>query len=137
MNLRQEALAALKQTEILGEDENYVCTFVDAGSSIAGMLKELRSDPQCSRIYIDRLLKEFRLIVGETNLGLQLLVEPLSNRVLEILQLLDTSMTSNEVAEALYIAVSTVRVHIKHIYAKLGVSRRFEAVRRAKELGLI
>ena len=137
MNLRQEALAALKQTEILGEDENYMRTFIDAGSSIAGMLKELRSDPQCSRIYIDRLLKEFRLIVGETNLGLQLLVEPLSNRVLEILQLLDTSMTSNEVAEALYIAVSTVRVHIKHIYAKLGVSRRFEAVRRAKELGLI
>jgi ATP/maltotriose-dependent transcriptional regulator MalT len=46
-------------------------------------------------------------------------------------------MTSNEIAEMLVIAVSTVRVHIKHIYAKLEVNRRFEAVQRAKELGLI
>jgi LuxR family maltose regulon positive regulatory protein len=46
-------------------------------------------------------------------------------------------MTSNEIAEMLVIAVSTVRVHIKHIYAKLGVNRRFEAIERARELGLL
>ena len=64
-------------------------------------------------------------------------VEPLSEREMEVLSLLDSSLTRYEIAECLYIAVSTARVHIKHIYAKLGVSRRFDAVQRARDLGLL
>ena len=65
------------------------------------------------------------------------LVEPLTDREMDVLRLLETSMTSNEIAEVLHIAVSTARVHIKHIYAKMGVSRRFEAVAKAKEIQIL
>jgi len=137
LNLHQDALAALKQALMLGEGENFVRAIIDAGGSIAQMLSELRFDPQSSQVYVDKLIAEIPKINGKANVDLPPLIEPLSNRELEVLQLLDTSMTSNEVAEALFIAVSTVRVHIKHIYAKLGVGRRFEAIQRAKELRLI
>ena len=137
LNLHQDALDALKKAVLLGEDENFVRAIIDAGSSNAKMLSELRFDPQCPQVYVDKLIAGIPQINGKTNADLPSLIEPLSNRELEVLQLLDTSMTSNEVAEALFIAVSTVRVHIKHIYAKLGVSRRFEAIQRAKELRLI
>ncbi|MRR31825.1 response regulator transcription factor, partial [bacterium] len=65
------------------------------------------------------------------------MVESLSERELEVLRMLETSMDSNEIAGKLFIAVSTVRTHIKKIYAKLGVSRRMEAIQRARELGLL
>jgi LuxR family maltose regulon positive regulatory protein len=63
--------------------------------------------------------------------------EPLTDREVEVLRLLATSMTSNEIAAELYIAPSTARTHIKNIYSKLSVNRRMEAVHRAKELGVI
>jgi ATP/maltotriose-dependent transcriptional regulator MalT len=65
------------------------------------------------------------------------LVEPLSQRELEVLRLLAAGLSSTEVATELTISVSTARTHIKNIYGKLGVHRRLEAVERAKELGLV
>jgi LuxR family transcriptional regulator, maltose regulon positive regulatory protein len=65
------------------------------------------------------------------------LVEPLSERELEVLRLLAAGMSNPEIAEHLYIAVSTVRSHCKNIYGKLGVGRRWDAVQRGNELGLI
>jgi LuxR family maltose regulon positive regulatory protein len=61
----------------------------------------------------------------------------LSERELEVLRLLESSMNTPEIARELYISVGTVRTHIKNIYCKLDVNRRMEAVRRARELGLI
>jgi LuxR family maltose regulon positive regulatory protein len=65
------------------------------------------------------------------------LADPLSDRELEVLRLLPTYLTSSEIADQLYIAPSTVRSHIKHIYSKLQVHGRAEAVQRAEELALI
>lgn len=62
---------------------------------------------------------------------------PLSDRELEILRFLPTSLTSTEIAQELYISPNTVRFHIKNIYSKLGVHQRTEAVERARDLGLI
>jgi LuxR family maltose regulon positive regulatory protein len=56
---------------------------------------------------------------------------------MEVLMLLPTKMTAAEMADNLIVAKSTVDTHIKHIYSKLGVNRRMEAVQRAKELGLL
>ena len=67
----------------------------------------------------------------------QALVDPLSERELEVLRFLPSKLTAPEIADLLYVAESTVRTHIKHIYSKLNVNRRFEAVERAKELGLL
>ena len=65
------------------------------------------------------------------------LLEPLSDREMEVLMLLPTKMTAAEMAEKLIVAKSTIDTHIKHIYSKLGVNRRMEAIQRAKELGLL
>jgi len=64
-------------------------------------------------------------------------VEPLSERELEVLQLLSTSLPTPDIAGELFISVSTVRTHIKNIYGKLNVHNRIGAVERARELGLL
>jgi LuxR family maltose regulon positive regulatory protein len=64
------------------------------------------------------------------------LVEPLSEREKEILHLLATDLTVPEIAAHLHIAVSTVRSHVKSIYGKLDVHSRYEAVSKAKDLGV-
>ena len=65
------------------------------------------------------------------------LIEPLSERELEILRSLVSELPVPEIAGRYHIAVSTLRTHIRNIYAKLGVHSRFEAVTRAKELKLL
>ena len=64
-------------------------------------------------------------------------VDPLTERELEILRLLPTSLSTVEMAEQLIVAPSTVRTHIKSIYSKLQVNRRVDAVKRAGELKLL
>lgn len=65
------------------------------------------------------------------------LIEPLSEREIEVLRLLRSELSAQEIANHLHISVSTVRTHNKNIYGKLGVHSRFEAVSKAKDLDLI
>jgi LuxR family maltose regulon positive regulatory protein len=65
------------------------------------------------------------------------LVEPLSERELEVLALVAQGLSNREIAERLFITVGTVKTHAHNIYGKLGVNRRTEAVARAQELGLV
>jgi LuxR family maltose regulon positive regulatory protein len=65
------------------------------------------------------------------------LIEPLSDRELEVLRLIAAGLSNREIAEELVIAVGTVKRHINHIYGKLGVHSRTQAVARAGELGLL
>jgi LuxR family maltose regulon positive regulatory protein len=67
----------------------------------------------------------------------QPLVDPLSERELEVLRLLHGDLDGPEIAGHLFVSVNTVRTHTKNIYAKLGVNSRRAAVRRATELGLL
>ena len=65
------------------------------------------------------------------------LLEPLSERELQVLRLLDSAMTSEEIAGELFVSVYTIRTHIRNIYGKLDVHRRIEAIQKARNLGLI
>jgi LuxR family maltose regulon positive regulatory protein len=65
------------------------------------------------------------------------LVEPLTERELQVLRLMATDLTSPEMAEALFVSTNTVRTHIQHIYQKLDAHSRHEAVLRAQELGIL
>ena len=65
------------------------------------------------------------------------LIEPLSERELEILLLIAEGLSNREIADRLVIAVSTVKSHINAIYGKLGTHRRMQAVVVARELGLL
>ena len=65
------------------------------------------------------------------------LVEPLSERELEVLRLIAEGLTNPEVATRLFLSPNTVKVHARNIYGKLGVSNRTQAVARARSLGLL
>ena len=67
----------------------------------------------------------------------QPLIEPLSERELEVLRLLDSDLDGPDIARELTVSLPTVRTHTRNIYAKLGVNSRRAAVRRAAELGLL
>ena len=69
--------------------------------------------------------------------SLKLLIEPLSERELEVLRLLGTELTGPEIARKLMVSLNTMRTHTKNIYNKLGVNNRRMAVRRAEELDLL
>jgi LuxR family maltose regulon positive regulatory protein len=65
------------------------------------------------------------------------LVEPLSQRELEVLKLIAQGLSNREISERLFLALDTVKGHNRRIYGKLQVQRRTEAVARARELGLL
>jgi LuxR family maltose regulon positive regulatory protein len=64
------------------------------------------------------------------------LIEPLSERELEVLGLVVAGLTNREIAEKLFISVGTVKTHTHHIYGKLGVNSRPRAIARVRELNL-
>jgi LuxR family maltose regulon positive regulatory protein len=67
----------------------------------------------------------------------QSLIDPLTNREIEILTLIAAGLKNKEIAEQLVISLNTVLYHIKNIYSKLGVNKRTLAIAKAKELNLI
>jgi LuxR family transcriptional regulator, maltose regulon positive regulatory protein len=90
--------------------------------------------------YVSQLLAAFDGLEKESQpsaLNPQSLVEPLSERELEVLQLVAEGFSNREIAERLYLALPTVKGHNRNIYSKLQVNRRTEAVARARALGLV
>jgi ATP/maltotriose-dependent transcriptional regulator MalT len=73
----------------------------------------------------------------EAKISPQGLVEPLSPRELEVLQLIAEGCSNREIGQRLYLALDTVKGHNRNIYGKLGVHRRTEAIVRANELGIL
>ncbi len=88
-----------------------------------------------ARNYVRRLLAAVSETEHDSPIE-QALIEPLSERELEVLRLLGTDLGGPEIARELVVSLNTVRTHTKNIYAKLGVTNRRAAVRRAAELGL-
>jgi LuxR family maltose regulon positive regulatory protein len=76
-------------------------------------------------------------IKTQTTPTIRFLIEPLSERELEILQLIARGLSNQEISRKLFLALSTVKGHNRNIFAKLDVQRRTEAVARARELGLL
>ena len=101
----------------------------DYAEQAAGSLPE--------RLRAEDVRRRCRARLSLTLLSLQPLIEPLSQRELEVLRLFKTELSGPEIARELVIALSTVRTHTKSIYSKLNVNNRRAAVKRAAELGLI
>ncbi|OQY18768.1 MAG: hypothetical protein B6I34_10295 [Anaerolineaceae bacterium 4572_32.1] len=140
-----QALAALERALSLAEPEGYVRVFVDEGEPMAALLRQAAARGIAVE-YVAKLLavlemkgerRMTKLPPSSSVVRPSSLVEPLSERELEVLRLLTTHLSSTEMAEELYISVNTVRHHIKSIYSKLNVHRRADAVGRAKELELL
>ena len=73
----------------------------------------------------------YGIVVGPTD------ATGLTEREVEVLRLLATTLRGPEIARQLFVSVNTLRTHTKHIFTKLAVNNRQEAVRRARELGII
>jgi LuxR family maltose regulon positive regulatory protein len=130
----------------LAEPEGFVRTFIDEGEPIASLLQEAARRgpaPQYASRLIAVLEESARPGPAISAGPIQAmpragpLAEPLTEREVEVLRLLRTSMTTPEIAAELGIAPSTVRTFVKHVYGKLGVHRRLDAIDRAAELGIL
>jgi LuxR family maltose regulon positive regulatory protein len=129
------ALTSLARAVALAEPEGYVRIFIDEGPPMAALLK-LAAKPRNASSYVRRLLAAVVTVEGLSTVG-QPLIEPLSERELEVLRLLGSELDGPDIARELVVSLNTVRTHTKSIYAKLGVNSRTAAVRRAAELGLL
>jgi LuxR family maltose regulon positive regulatory protein len=142
---RGPARSALREALELGAPEGYVHRLLDAGPLIAPLLRELRDQsdtPQAQHAYLDVLLAAcqgaFRYPVNtpmDTLSGAML--DPLTPRELEVTRLICQGHSNAEIARQLVVAVSTIKKHINHIYDKLGVRSRTQAILRAHDLGLV
>jgi LuxR family maltose regulon positive regulatory protein len=142
------ALAPLERALTLAEPEGYVRTFVDEGPPIAHLLSATAAQ-DIMPDYIGKLLAAFpkaedrglRTEFAESSHSVlspqsSLLVEPLSQRELDVLRLLRTDLNGPDIARELMVSLSTIRTHTRNIYDKLGVTNRRAAIRRAEELDL-
>lgn len=137
------ALETLERALTLAEPEGYVRIFVDEGDAMRLLIEK----QSCNRghllnSYAERLLAVFPR-PHEVNPKSKIpnlkseMIEPLSERELEVLRLLRTEMSGPEIAGELVVSLNTFRTHTKNIFNKLGVNNRRAAVRRAKELDLL
>ncbi|MBN1810340.1 MAG: AAA family ATPase [Anaerolineae bacterium] len=132
------ALDALEHALALAEPGGYVRTFLDGGTAMVALLCQAKAQ-KAMPDYVDKLLAAFgEMVPGEPpHPGAALLIEPLTPRENEVLQLLAAGASNAQIAEELFITVNTVKRHITHILGKLGVENRTQAAMRARELGLI
>ena len=131
------ALASLERVATLAEAEGYVRVFVDEGPPMAALLK-LAAKGSSAPAYVRRLLAATVTMPGAPRASdRQPLIEPLSDRELEVLRLLESDLDGPDIARELSVSLATVRTHTRNVYAKLGVNSRRAAVRRAGELGLL
>jgi len=112
----------------------YILKDITQHDLIATVRRVLRGESVLNREIVIRVLGH---LPGETTPRVELLAIQLSPREREVLQLLAQGQTNREIARTLTLSVSTVKIHVEHILAKLGVSDRTQAAVRALELGLL
>ncbi|MGI8909035.1 MAG: LuxR C-terminal-related transcriptional regulator [Rubrobacteraceae bacterium] len=156
----EEALGYLRHALTLAEPEGFVRLFVDEGPPMAALLKRLIRNPHVGESraasngesggefhgtpdgYAGRLLERFALEAPPSGNGSSRRspapgLEPLSEREVEVLELVAAGRSNAEIARELYLSLGTVKAHVHHIFGKLLVRNRSQAVARARELRLL
>ena len=137
-----QALASVERALALAEPEGYVRIFVDEGEAMRVLIeKQSRNRDHPLSGYADKLLAAFTQPVAAPKSAIihqkSDMIEPLSNRELEVLKLLRSELSGPEIAQQLIVSLHTLRTHTNNIFNKLGVNNRRAAVRRAEELDLL
>ncbi|GHO91115.1 hypothetical protein KSF_011630 [Reticulibacter mediterranei] len=139
---KDQALHLLVDALAMAEPAGFIRLFLDEGLPMASLLSEamaLGSMPD----YLRKLLAAWEAEKQQSENTssppppAQSLLEPLSERELEVLRLVATGLSNQEISERLFLALGTVKGHNLKIFGKLGVQRRTEAIARARELGLL
>jgi LuxR family maltose regulon positive regulatory protein len=138
---KDKALQLLGEALTLAEPGGFIRIFVDEGPPMAQLLTAAAAHgimPDYTRKLLAVFEAEGQQSKGKSYLPpVQPLIEPLSQRELEVLQLIAQGLSNREIGERLFLALSTVKRHNGNIFGKLEVQRRTEAVARARELGLL
>jgi LuxR family maltose regulon positive regulatory protein len=143
-----EALIALAQAVTLAEPEGYVRLFLDEGEPLLQLLSQLTATGHSASSYIQKLLAAGESLEQEQTAPryrskeprprpYQPLLDPLSERELEVLHLIAGGDSNYEIAGQLVVAVSTVKRHVSNIFSKLDATNRTQAVARAREFGML
>jgi LuxR family maltose regulon positive regulatory protein len=138
---KDRAVQLLGDALALAEPGGFIRLFVDEGLPMAHLLSEA-SVRGIMPHYVAKLLAAFEAEARKNEdksylSPAQPLIEPLSPRELEVLQLMAQGHSNREISQRLFLALSTVKGHNRNIFGKLEVQRRTEAVARARELGLL
>jgi len=152
---RERAVACLTRALVLGEPEEHMWAFLEGvqHEEVGALLRHVAEQgvsPGYVASILAKLGEEAPALASADTAQAEAqppapgsapssppLVDPLTEREREVLQLLTSSLSSTEMAEQLFISVNTVRSHVRSIYGKLDVHSRYEAVDRAKALGLL
>jgi LuxR family maltose regulon positive regulatory protein len=140
---REASLGSLAAAVALAEPEGVIRPFLDEGEPMAALLADLRVAARDGRkpasgaspASLGTLLAAFGgHEPGPYRTGL---IEPLTERELEVLRLLASGRSNAEMAAELFVEQSTVKTHLIHLYSKLGAHSRTQAVARARALQLL
>jgi LuxR family maltose regulon positive regulatory protein len=134
-------MLTLEQALTIAEPVGFIRIFVDEGPPMAQLLFEaIKRD--IAPDYARQLLAAFpttepKPTETEPHALAAKLIEPLSEREIEVLHLIAEGLTNPEVASRLFLSSNTIKVHARNIYDKLGVNNRTQAVARARALGIL
>jgi len=129
------ALAILERALSLAQPEGYVRVFLDEGGPMAKLLYQAKSH-RIGQGYTSELLSALGRVTSAEQPATQLLIEPLTQRELELLKLIEEGCTNQDIADRLVISIPTVKRHISNIYSKLGAKSRTQAISLGRELKL-
>jgi len=139
-----DAIESLERALVIAEPQGHVLLFLEAGPELIPLLKAVavqRSAPERVKKYAQQLLEAFDEIgkspTPQPAIDANGLIEQLTPREMEVLELLAIGDSNRTIAEKLVITVRTVKKHTGNIYGKLNVNSRIQAVAKAHELGLL
>jgi len=134
----------------LAEPEGFISVFVEHGRPVAEALTNLMERDQLGHVrpdYVKRILAAFSgshpspdekpAPVSSAGTRPMALIDPLTERELEVLHLMSEGLKYKEIAERLFISLNTVRYHVKTVYGKLNVNNRTQAIERARQLKIL
>jgi len=135
----ERALTSLEKALSLAKPEGFVRVFLDEGEPIQELLKLAGSRLKDETVvrYSRELLEAFGTESAQSISAKQQLIEPLSERELQVLRLVADGFSNGQIADKLFIAPGTVKKHINNIFGKLGVQSRTQSVARGRELKLL
>ena len=146
---KNKALSVLKRAITIAQPGRFIRPFVELGFPMVDLLRQMAKQHKSSD-FVRQLMAAFRHeAVGpvsdasdsqtsqKQSLGAEALLDPLSNRELEVLSLLAEGLSNKEIASKTFLSTETIKKHVYNIYQKLYVHTRISAIEKARELGIL